>query len=507
MAAAASVALAALGDISYPVEELGSCQHEQECRAYCDLPGNREACLAFAEKHGLLPQEDIEQARRFLAVGTGPGGCETASECEAYCGDLDHLQECVAFAQEHGFMTGEELREAKLVADAMRRGIRPPDECATKDACEAFCEDPRNLPQCLAFAEEAGLLQGEELEEARKIVRALEAGASLPGDCRSEAECETYCREPAHMEECIAFAEAAGFMTKEELEEARRIMPLMAQGKMPGGCSGREECEDYCGRPENADECAAFFVEAGFMTREQAEIYRKTGGVGPGGCRREECETFCDDPANQRVCFEFAREHGLLSEEDLRRIEEGEERIRREMEAAPPSVRLCMEEAGLLEAARNPDPFQMSEVGDRLRLCMEREMQARVQECLAAPCSEALLCLEGLAGSEGDSRPDEAGEKDGTGLDRAIEEKVAFCMEEMAQEASGEDPCVENMLRGLSGPPGPSLEQRIAEECFGAPSGIPFKELGPGSLSSAFSPLLGSPLVRIFSWLLSMLGR
>src|SRR3989344_4240166 len=36
-------------DIVYPVAELGNCQNEQECRAYCDDSENIAQCVAFAE--------------------------------------------------------------------------------------------------------------------------------------------------------------------------------------------------------------------------------------------------------------------------------------------------------------------------------------------------------------------------------------------------------------------------------------------------------------------------
>ena len=45
-------------DIIYPVAELGSCGNEQECRAYCEAFAHIKECLAFAEQHNLLSQEE-----------------------------------------------------------------------------------------------------------------------------------------------------------------------------------------------------------------------------------------------------------------------------------------------------------------------------------------------------------------------------------------------------------------------------------------------------------------
>src|SRR3989344_5759140 len=72
---------------------------------------------------------------------------------------------------------------------------------------------------------------------------AVEFPVAELGNCQSKEECEVYCKDGAHIEECIAFAEAAGFMSQEELEDAKRVAPLMARGEMPGGCRPREEGE------------------------------------------------------------------------------------------------------------------------------------------------------------------------------------------------------------------------------------------------------------------------
>src|SRR3989338_10467137 len=102
--------------------------------------------------------------------------------------------------------------------------------CQSKEECHAYCDEVEHIEQCVNFAERHGLMKGGELEEAKKVVSALRQGAQLPGGCRNKEECEVYCKDGAHIEECIAFAEAAGFMSPEELEDAKRVAPLMARG-------------------------------------------------------------------------------------------------------------------------------------------------------------------------------------------------------------------------------------------------------------------------------------
>src|SRR3989344_7474554 len=65
-----------LEEIIFPVAELGGCKNEAQCKAYCDKPANLSNCLDFAEEHGLMSDDELEQARKFEeAGGEGPGGC------------------------------------------------------------------------------------------------------------------------------------------------------------------------------------------------------------------------------------------------------------------------------------------------------------------------------------------------------------------------------------------------------------------------------------------------
>ena len=313
-------------DIVFPVAELENCQNEQECKSYCDLPENVETCLTFAKKHNLLSQAEIDKAEKFLAIGTGPGGCTSHFECENYCNDIN------------------------------------------------------NIDECLAFAEQYGMMQDQELQEAKQIQRALAQGAKMPGGCRNRDECENYCSNPNNMAECLSFAKAAGFMSSEELKEAEKFLVAIQKGAKPPACRGKEECQVYCSAPENFEECLAFAEAAGFIAPEQAELARKTGGKGPGGCKGEqECRAFCENPANQEECFNFATEHGLISEEDKLRMQEGMAQMQEGLEMAPPEVRECFErELGPEKIAeiRTGTAVVGPHMGDIMRECFEQLMPA-----------------------------------------------------------------------------------------------------------------------------------
>ena len=281
-----------LADVTYPVKELGGCKDEKSCKSYCELPGNIKECLKFAEEHTLIPKDEIERGQKFAAImdqGGGPGGCKTQKTCESYCNDVNRIDECIAFAEANNFM------------------------------------------------------DQKELDEAKKVQAAIKGGAKLPGGCVNKAACETYCQVPDHMDECIAFAKSAGFLSEEELKEIDKILPLMKSGQMPGGCKSKETCEAFCEDEGHFDECVAFAEKAGFISQEELEMVKKTGGKGPGGCRGRACKTFCDNPDNQEACFEFAKEHGLISEDDLRQMEEGKGQLEKVLEEAPPEVKECVE--------------------------------------------------------------------------------------------------------------------------------------------------------------------
>lgn len=287
--AAASV-YAQVASITYPVGELGNCASKDACRAYCDDLTHANLCASFAEAHGLMSEEEADQLRAF--GGTGPGGCTTKDSCEAYCENVAHINECLAFAEKHDMMSSEELEDARGVARALAQGAKLPGGCTSKASCESYCEDMSHMNECIAFAEQAGFMKGEELAEAKKMASFVEAGGKTPGNCRGEAACKAYCEVEEHMTECAEFA-----------------------------------------------------VEAGFMSPEEAEMFRKTGGKGPGGCVGRACETYCQDEAHREECVAFSIEHDLLSPEDKQRMEEGRGKAQEALKQAPEEVRECIEKA------------------------------------------------------------------------------------------------------------------------------------------------------------------
>ena len=251
------------------------------------------------------------------------------------------------------------------------------------------------------------LLTTTKFKDLKKINKILKGGGQLPGGCNGKKECETYCSNASHAEECLVFAEKAGFMQKDELERARKMLPLMRSGETPGGCKSKDECEAFCQNPDNFGQCVAFAEKAGFISGKELEMVKKTGGKGPGDCRgRNECETFCNNPANQETCFSFAKEHGILDENKLKDIKEGMGHVRMGLDKAPEEVKACLKEnlgeniindmeAGIL----TPGP----DIGERVRGCFEKFMP-KVREKMGKEFNQApegvKTCLESIAGKD-----------------------------------------------------------------------------------------------------------
>ncbi|MDO8469917.1 MAG: hypothetical protein Q7S84_02795 [bacterium] len=361
-------------DIQYPVPELGNCANEAACRTYCDVPANLSACLTFAETHDLMSRGEVAMARRFEKVGTGPGGCTGRESCDRYCDNIAHIDECISFAEEHDLIPPEELAEARKVQVAIARGVKPPP-CGGKQACDRYCSEPNHMEECITFGREAGLMSPEEAVEVDKVLAAVKRGVKPP-PCRGKQACDRYCSEPNHMEECMTFAQAAGFMSPQEAEDAEKMLAAVKKGVKPPACRGKEACDRYCGDEAHTDECIAFAEAAGFMKPAEVAMARRTGGKGPGGCRgKDACEAFCGNQANQEICFNFGKEHGLIPEEDVRRMEAGKARFGEELRQAPPEIAECLKATvgeEVLAKLERGEGFPQKDLGEKMRSCFER---------------------------------------------------------------------------------------------------------------------------------------
>lgn len=301
----------------------GGCKGQVECAAYCDDINNIEECLAFAEEHNLLPIDELEEGKKVVQAikqGLTPPGCRSKKECDSFCRLPENMEACINFGEAAGLIPPEELKEAKMVLEAIKKGIKPPP-CGSKDECDEYCSQPENIEECVTFAEAAGFMSSDEAAMVRKT------GGKGPGGCQGKEECEAYCEDPTNGEECINFAVEMGMIAPEEAEMARKMMAAGLSGG-PGGCKGKEECEAYCNDFLHQEECIDFSVKAGFMSAEEAEqakqMMQSGFSAGPGGCQgKEECEAYCNEPTHQEECIQFAQQTGMMSSEEAQMAEQG----------------------------------------------------------------------------------------------------------------------------------------------------------------------------------------
>lgn len=305
------------------------------------------------------------------------GNCKDQQACKLYCDDSAHMSACIDFGEARGLMSKEEAAIGKKAAERIAKG-ETPGGCKDKTSCETFCQNNINdLQQCISFAEDVGINQGD-IAQAKQIAAALQKGASLPGECTGKQSCETYCKDTAHIDECLVFAEVAQIIPAEEIAQAKKVAPFLKKGETPGKCKAQEECKNYCKDESHFEECLTFAEKAELVSKEDAELARKTGGKGPGGCNsKESCETFCDQEENAKTCADFATENKLMGEEELKAIKEGPQKIKDGLEKVPSEMKTAVESClntlfnGNLNAVLNGEKTLTKSQGEKVGNCFE----------------------------------------------------------------------------------------------------------------------------------------
>ena len=176
--------------------------------------------------------------------------------------------------------------------------------CASEQECKVYCDDANNLEACLNYAESNELMSQKEITEAKKFLEFFQTG-NAPGGCSSKEECDNYCSDEGNLDECTDFGVKEGFIDEHEAEIIKKV-----GGKGPGGCKGPIECDAYCSKKDNFLQCVEFAHENGIVNDDEYEMAKKTKGDSPGGCNgKEECEAYCK--SHEKECMEFAEKYGL----------------------------------------------------------------------------------------------------------------------------------------------------------------------------------------------------
>jgi len=304
-----------------------------------------------------------------VEIHLGPGGCQTETICEQYCDEISHINECLSYAEKNDLITPAELVNAKKAQAAYARGIIPP---CTGKKCDTYCdENPDQMEKCITFAAQAGILTIPEIEDARKVLEAVKKGIKPP--CKG-SQCDIFCSELANMETCMNFAIAAGIISESERADAQKVADAIKNGITPPNCS--KDCNIYCNQTEHFEECLSFAEKAGMVSPEDAAMARKTGGKGPGGCKgKEECTALCDKPENQQMCLDFQLQYGLMSEEEVKKIQQGREDMRRTLSTSSTEVLNCLKDLlgnDTFLAMQAGNAMPPKDMGDQIQACFAK---------------------------------------------------------------------------------------------------------------------------------------
>ena len=248
-------------DVTFPIPELGNCSSMSECKAFCDDSTNKDACVAWAEGHGISV---ATEERASVPPQGGPGGCRSDSECRAYCDSDEHIDECLNFGVKEGVISSDEA--AKIRSHRDEGG---PGGCRGPKECDEFCKNPANQNICIDFAVSKGFMTSTEAEQAKEFLAGGASGIPRPGEFSPQRGP----RGPA----------GAGRPGEPGIDKAKAEEVLKAQGG-PGGCKDFNECESFCNNPANSETCFNFAVEHGLMNSADAEKLKKAmNAEGPGG--------------------------------------------------------------------------------------------------------------------------------------------------------------------------------------------------------------------------------
>lgn len=313
------------------------------------------------------------------------GNCKDKNDCMDFCNNPDNMTACVDYGQKSGMLSAEEARISKKVAEKIKAGTMP-GNCKTKDQCESFCQgNVTNLEQCLSTAQDLGI-SSASIDEGRKVLEALKAGAQMPGDCKTKSDCESYCSDPEHIDDCLSFAEKAQLISPQDLAEAKKVAPFLKSGQTPGGCKTKEECNNYCADASHSDACINFAETAGFISKDEAEMARKSGGAGPGGCKStEECNKYCQDQSHMQECIDFGIKVGAIKQEDVQKIKEGAKMIKDGLGKIPEGARSSAESClngvfdGKLQDVLDNKVQITKDQGDKIGPCFENAVKSFIK--------------------------------------------------------------------------------------------------------------------------------
>lgn len=146
-------------NITFPISTLGNCASLEECKAYCEDPNNKEACVNFAKSKGFYkaPQgAGNARSRLIFEKAKEEFGCESEEECRAFCKEEENKEKCKEFAKK--YKLGDEKKKA--ITNAILEKAKEALGCADGESCKGLCQKEENREKCSSFAKSTGLSGG-----------------------------------------------------------------------------------------------------------------------------------------------------------------------------------------------------------------------------------------------------------------------------------------------------------------------------------------------------------
>lgn len=314
-------------NLVYPIKELGNCQNKQDCQKYCDDSDHLLVCNDYALQRGFMTQAESDRIKAVTQASNGPGGCNSQDACKDFCEKPANLDACLDYAKKNKLMTDDEIAKAKKVTMSVQE-TKTPGGCQTTETCKTYCGDKLHADECLGFAQLNGLMSKDEVDQARRVISVNQKNEEPKAD---ESKTE---RAPQNQE--------TKAMSEPKKEESKKEVPT---DEWPGGCKGQKECDTYCSDPKNDAECSKFFElsqKMGWDVRRDKSGFKEGG---PAACKTMttgECETFCKNPANRNACVGFGKD---VEEVTGPKISGNMEELRQNIKSMPAQSQDCIKEA------------------------------------------------------------------------------------------------------------------------------------------------------------------
>ena len=141
------------------------------------------------------------------------------------------------------------------------------------------------------------------------------------GNCQDKTNCQLFCSKSENIDNCTTFGREHGLLSSQEADQNHAILEIQKEGG-PGGCKSEVACRKYCNDPGHAQECFSFAQQRGLISGGEAQRATKMielmqTGQTPGGCKTQKtCMAYCTQVDNVDECTAFGLQNGLITQQE-----------------------------------------------------------------------------------------------------------------------------------------------------------------------------------------------